>query len=98
MSWQDDLSVRLGQATEGLKTDINAYLTARIVDPVIKIGQPQQGNLTQLQIEQGQKGSNPDASVGPDKISNGVDQSKMYIGALVVAAIAAWYFIGKKRG
>lgn len=57
MAWIDDLSSRISSVVpEGVTADINAYLKARIVDPVVKIGQPQTGNLTAEQLAAGVRG------------------------------------------
>lgn len=57
MGFFDDLAARVNEVVpEGIRNDIGGYLQARVVDPVVKIGQPATGNLSAEQIAAGQRG------------------------------------------
>lgn len=102
MSWQDDLETRLQQSIQNVGNDINAYIQARVVDPVVKIGQPAQGNLSAAQIAAGQRGQNPDASIEKDIGSpsdiNGNGSMMKWVVPVVAISVVAYFLLGKKRG
>ena len=57
MGFFDDLAARVNEVVpEGIRNDIGGYLQARVVDPVVKIGQPATGNLSAEQLAAGQRG------------------------------------------
>lgn len=64
MGFFDDLQARVNEVVpEGIRNDIGSYLQARVVDPVVKIGQPATGNLSAEQLASGARGgSTPVAS------------------------------------
>lgn len=109
MAWIDDLSSRISNVVpEGITADINAYLKARVVDPVVKIGQPQTGNLTAEQLAAGMRGGQvPTAQASsPAAASQNATQASMLssfgLGSippmiLLLGAGAAAYFLLKKR-
>lgn len=96
MSWMDDLSVRIEQAKENIGNDINAYIQARVVDPVVKIGQPAQGNLSQAQIQAGATGDNPKAAVKP--MVQMASDSMKYLPLVILAGAALFILMKKQRG
>lgn len=106
-SWLDDLQARVEQATSGIVTDINAYINTRVVEPVVKIGQPQSGNLTAAQIAAGQKGT-PAPIAAPKAqakaVQNAVQASQLaendwiQYAPILIAGIGAFFFFKKSRG
>lgn len=105
MSWFDDLQARVNEAIpEGIRNDIGSYLQARVVDPVIKIGQPQTGNLSAAEIAAGARGGvQPVAPAQPQPVpvsmaASMVSPEKLKIWLpLAAVGLAAWVVLGSKR-
>ena len=98
MSWQDDLSARLQAATQNIGNDIKGYLQARVVDPVVKIGEPAKGNLSALELSQGARGSNSNAQIVPDTGAMPTSSSAMNAIPFLIVGVIAFLLISKKRG
>jgi hypothetical protein len=97
MSWFDDISARISEVVpEGVRTDIGAYLQARVVDPVVKIGQPQTGNLSAEQLAAGARGGAIPVA-GPSSISpasQNAMQASMIIGGVNIMPMIAIGAVG----
>ncbi len=109
MSWIDDLQTKVEQATSGIVTDINTYINQRVVAPVIKIAQPQTGNLSAAQIAAGQKGGPvPIAAAvsSPSSLQNAASASQVSSGTamaisvpvLLALGVGAFFLMKKGRG
>jgi hypothetical protein len=96
MSWQDDLSTRLQQAGENVSKDIQGYLQARVVDPLVKIGEPAKGNLSAAELAQGARGTNTTQNVVVDS-SEGFEFKQYAIPIIAILAVG-FLLISKKRG
>lgn len=91
MGWFDDLKARAQQAGDNIVKDINSYIAGRVVEPVIKIGEPQRGNQTAAQIAQGQAG----APAQP--LAESVQASVMKFAPIILGTVALALVLKKSR-
>lgn len=96
MSWQDDLQSRIDQASQNIGNDIKSYINARVIEPVTKIGEPAQGNLSALELSQGARGSNSTQTV-PISYGSSNEMNKWAL-PLIAIAVLGYFLISKKRG
>jgi succinyl-CoA synthetase beta subunit len=101
MSWIDDLKTRAEQAVSNVQKDIGTYLQERVIEPVIKVGDPQGGNLTAAQIAAGARGgqggipaSNQPASalMNANPLANVSASLMQYLPLLILAGAAVMIF------
>ena len=98
MSFVDDLEARVQQATQNIGNDIKSYIQARVVDPVVKIGEPAKGNLNIKEIQAGQRGENPNATVEPYNDSESSNVMQYALPLVAVVLVAYFVFKSKRRG
>ena len=98
MSWQDDLSARVEAATKNIGNDIQSYIKARVVDPVVKIGEPAKGNLSAAELAAGARGENPDATIASDAMPASGDMMKYAIPIVAVVVLGYFLLKSKRRG
>lgn len=78
---------------EGIQTDITAYLRERVVDPVVKIGQPQTGNLSAAEIAAGARGGTAPIAA-PSAPASAIQNAGAKIAGIGIAPIAAVVAVG----
>ena len=105
MSWYDDLKTRVEQEASNAWTDVQSYLANQARDAVVKVGQEQLGNLSQLDLDKGKAGSAaPVAPASGAPAQNAMQASmvsdgfKKYIPYLLAGTVAYFLFKSKRRG
>lgn len=90
MSFFDDLKARAEESYNSVSGDIQSYLKDRVMDVVVKAGEPPKGNQTAAQIANGQAG-------GPAQVIAQASSFAKYLPLLIVAGIAYVAFSGKGK-
>lgn len=108
MSWIDDIQTRVQQLNDAVPKDIKDAFNKVAKDEFVKFGQKQLGNLTPLEIAQGQKGDNQNAVIANDnadaasmnanQTSQLVSMSMNYMPFILVGGIAIYFLMKKRRG
>lgn len=106
MAWIDDIQARIEQSGDKVFNNIYSYLENRVTDEVVKIAEPQKGNLTAAQLAQGQTGGpKPMAAPAGGNTQNSVQASqlsqnfqKYLIPVGLALAVGFLFFSKKSRG
>ena len=105
MGWLDDLGSRIQQASENIINDVGDYFTERVVDPVVKVGEPQRGNLSAAQIAAGEYGGAPvgaPARASASQLQNAAQASQIgnqfakYLPLIAIGMVGFLIFRSKK--
>jgi len=109
MSFFDDLQARVNDFKDNaIVQDIGTYIQARVVDPVVKVGQPAIGNLSAAQIASGARGQTApvggpsgvppkdSANANPNSPFLSMGQSFGGVGMLVILGGVAYFLLSKK--
>ena len=94
MGWFDDLETRIRQEADKAFSDVNDYIRNRAIEPVVRIGQEQLGNLSQQQLDAGKAGAPAPASASAAVAAAGANL-KSYA-PYILAGIAAYFVFSKK--
>lgn len=106
MSLIDDLRTRVELAKDNLVTDIYTFIGQRYVDPMIKVGEPEAGNLSPAEIAAGKRGASgrlaqPSASAA--QTGNAAQASQIrqsgfgILPFVVIAGLAYFAFSNRSR-
>lgn len=108
MSWIDDIQTRVQQLNDAVPKDIKDAFNKVAKDEFVKFGQKQLGNLTPLEIAQGQKGANANEAVSQDNANvasmNANQTSQLmsmgmnYLPFILVGGVAIYFLMKKRRG
>lgn len=99
MGYIDDIRMRVEQSLQGAQTDLQTYIKSQITDPLVRVGQAAQGNLTEEQIRAGQKSQG--GAIAPSKTeSEDALESSAMLGNLpmliIIGAVSYFLFFSKK--
>jgi hypothetical protein len=100
MGWFDDLQARVSdfQDTE-LGTSISDYVNNRVVDAVVKIGDPPTGNLSATQIAAGARGGAAPVQASPVAMTPTAQSPVMkYLPFIAIGLVAVLLLQKKSRG
>lgn len=108
MSWIDDIQTRVQQLNDAVPKDIKDAFNKVAKDEFVKFGQKQLGNLTPLEIAQGEKGSNSNEAVSQDnanaasmnanQTSQLMSMGMSYLPFILVGGVAIYFLMKKRRG
>jgi hypothetical protein len=106
MGFLDDLASRAQQEFQNVQGDIQDYLKSRVVDAVVKVGDPAKGNLNAAQIASGQFGgvsAAPVAAAPAAALQNASQASQISAGMmrympLIIAGVGAYFIFSGKKG
>lgn len=108
MSWIDDIQMRVQQLNDAVPKDIKDAFNKVAKDEFVKFGQKQLGNLTPLEIAQGQTGDNQNAAIANDNMdaaSMNANQASQimsmgmnYLPYILIGGVAIYFLMKKRRG
>ena len=106
MSWVDDLQARAEQSIRNATNSIGDYLDNRVSDAVVVKSAGQNGNLSALEIAQGQRGGQAGQAgpkAAPNALQNAI-QASGFVPEVVapyvpmILAAAALYLVFSRKG
>lgn len=106
MSWVDDLQARAEQSIRNATNSIGDYLDNRVSDAVVIKGDGQNGNLSALQIAQGQRGGQAGQAgpkAPPNALQNAIQASGFVPEAVapyvpMILAAGALFLVFRRKG
>ena len=108
MSWIDDIQMRVDQLNAAVPKDIKDAFNKVAKDEFVKLGNKALGNLTPLELAQGQKGDNTNAAIANDnsaaasmnanQTSQLVSMGMNYLPLIIIGGVAVYFLMKKRRG
>jgi hypothetical protein len=99
MSFWDDIGAKIKEGADNVvkdvQTNVNQYFQQRLIDPLVKIGEPAKGNLTAAEIAAGERGAPPPIAAAAS--APVIQQNLMMYLPIVAIAVGALILIKKVK-
>lgn len=104
MSWYDDMRTRIEQESKTITSNVEDFFKSQARDAVVKVGQEQLGNLSQLDLDRGKAGQvKPVADAAGDSSAlnaigaSQISQNFMQYAPYILGAVVIYYIFSAKK-